>query len=198
MEEPRNLEISVQGNLGFPKQDLPGYMGQLFELEYGVTGWWSSALYLEGASQRHDSTVFTGFRLENRFKPFKGEHQVNPILYLEYENINEASRIQKEIVGHAEPSDESFSELRAVIAREIEAKLILSSNLRSWNFSENFIVEKNLTGNEGLEFIQQETDGAIFWKISAGNSRPRMPGYSSIPEAQRWQLVLYIRSLGKR
>ncbi len=152
MEEPRNLEISIQTTLGFQKQNLPGYLGQLLELEYGITGWWSSSLYLEGASQRGDSTVFTGFRLENRFKPLKGEHRINPIFYVEYENINEATRIQKEIVGHAEPSDESLSALRGETAREIEAKLILSSNVRSWNISENIIVEKNLTQNEGFEF----------------------------------------------
>jgi hypothetical protein len=65
MEEHYNLELSTQSTVGIPKQDLPGYLGQLFELEYGVTPWWSSALYLEGASQRHDSTVFTGFRPDN-------------------------------------------------------------------------------------------------------------------------------------
>ncbi len=152
MEEYRNLEIATQSTIGLQKQRLPTYLGQLLELEYGITGWWSSALYLEGASQRHDSTVFTGFRLENRFKPLKGEHKVNPVLYFEYENINEASRLQKEIVGHAKPSDEPLSDLRRETAREIEAKLILSSNVKNWNISENFIVEKNLTEDEGFEF----------------------------------------------
>ncbi len=42
--------------------------------------------------------------------------------------------------------------------------------------------------------VQQESDGAIFWKISTGNSHSGMPVYSSLPEAQRWQLVLYIRT----
>jgi hypothetical protein len=96
-----NLEFSTQSTIGVQKQNLPEYLGQLFKLECGVTGWWSSALCLEGASQGHDSTVFTGFRLENRFKPVKPEHRINPILYFEYENISEATRIKKEIVGHA-------------------------------------------------------------------------------------------------
>jgi hypothetical protein len=151
MEEHQNLELSTQSTIGFQKQDLPTYLGQLFELEYGVTPWWSSALYLEGASQHHDSTVFTGFRLENRFK-LLSERKINPILYFEYENINEASRIHKEIVGHAEPSDESLSDLRAETMSEIEAKLILSSDLKNWSIAENFIVEKNLTKDEGFEF----------------------------------------------
>jgi mono/diheme cytochrome c family protein len=45
--------------------------------------------------------------------------------------------------------------------------------------------------------VQNETDGALFWKISTGNSRSGMPGYSSLPEAQRWQIVLYIRSIAR-
>ena len=152
MEEHQNLELSIQSTIGIQKQNLPGSLGQLFELEYGMTPWWSSALYLEGAFQKHDSTVFTGFRIENRFKALNGEHSINPVLYFEYENISEASRIRKEILGHAEPSNESLQDLSRETAREIEAKLILSSDIRSWNVADNFIVEKNLTKDEGFEF----------------------------------------------
>src|SRR5439155_11642843 len=77
---------------------------------------------------------------------------VNPVLYVEYERINEASRIQKEIVGSGGLQAEPFAELREEIANEIEAKLILSSVVRGWNVAENFIVEKNLSEDEGLEF----------------------------------------------
>lgn len=152
MEEPGNLEIGTQQTFGFQKQNLPTFWAPLVELEYGATGWWTSSLYLEGASQRKDATVFTGWRLENRFKPLKGEHKINPLLYFEFEDINEASRIKKEVVGHSELSDESLSALRAEKARELEGKLILSSNVKGWNVSENFIVEKNLTHDEGVEF----------------------------------------------
>jgi mono/diheme cytochrome c family protein len=43
--------------------------------------------------------------------------------------------------------------------------------------------------------VQSESDGALFWKITSGNTREGMPTFSSLPEAQRWQLVLRIRSL---
>jgi hypothetical protein len=152
MEEAGNLEISTQSTVGFQKHNLPAYWGQLLEFEYGVTDWWSSALYLEGASQQHDSTVFTGWRVESRFRPLQGEHKINPVLYFEFEDINEASRIKKEVVGHAQPSGESLSELRGDKARELEGKLILSSDVHNWNIAENFILEKNLTQNEGIEF----------------------------------------------
>jgi mono/diheme cytochrome c family protein len=44
--------------------------------------------------------------------------------------------------------------------------------------------------------VQQQTDGAIFWKISEGNTP--MPGYKKgLSETQIWQLVNYIRTLSK-
>ena len=44
--------------------------------------------------------------------------------------------------------------------------------------------------------VQAQTDGALFWKISGGNTRAGMPAFSFLPEAQRWQLVLRVRSMG--
>lgn len=46
--------------------------------------------------------------------------------------------------------------------------------------------------------VQANSDGALFWKISSGNSRSGMPNFSSLPDGQRWQLVLYIRSLAHK
>jgi mono/diheme cytochrome c family protein len=43
--------------------------------------------------------------------------------------------------------------------------------------------------------VQGESDGALFWRISNGNSRKGMPSFSGLPEGQRWQLVMYVRSL---
>ena len=42
--------------------------------------------------------------------------------------------------------------------------------------------------------VQAQTDGALFWKISGGNSRQGMPAFSFLPEPQRWQLVLHVRA----
>ena len=46
-----------------------------------------------------------------------------------------------------------------------------------------------------LPVVQQQTDGTLFWKITNGNARKGMPSFSKLPEQQRWQLVLYIRTL---
>jgi hypothetical protein len=152
LEEPGNLEIAVNSTTGVAKADNPSYVAPWLELEYGVTGWWTAELYAEGVTIRHDGSGFTGWRWENRFRPLKSEHPINPVLYVEYEDINEASRIQKEIVGSGGLSLEPIAVLRQQVAHELEAKLILSSAIHGWNVSENFIVEKNLSADEGLEF----------------------------------------------
>ena len=43
--------------------------------------------------------------------------------------------------------------------------------------------------------VQRQTDGALVWKITTGETRAGMPSFSFLPEAQRWQLVLHLRNL---
>lgn len=152
LEEPGDLEIAVATTAGVPRANRAAYWAPWLELEYGVKGWWTTELYLEGVTTRRDGSGFTGWRWENRFRPLKSEHRLNPVFYVEYENINEASRIQKEIVGSGSLPFEPIAELREEHVHELEGKLILSSTLSGWNVSENVIVEKNLSEDEGFEF----------------------------------------------
>lgn len=46
-----------------------------------------------------------------------------------------------------------------------------------------------------LPVVQQQADGALFWKITNGNPRRGMPSFSGLPEMQRWQIVLFLRTL---
>ncbi len=47
------------------------------------------------------------------------------------------------------------------------------------------------------EQFQKQSDGAIFWKITAGN--PPMASYKEVlSEEKRWKLVNFIRELGKK
>lgn len=43
--------------------------------------------------------------------------------------------------------------------------------------------------------VQNATPGAIFWILSNGVVRKKMPVWSKLPEPERWQLVSYIQSL---
>jgi len=152
VEDKKDLEVAVLSTLGDPKNDAARYFAPWTEIEYGITDKWTAELYLEGASITRSDSAFTGWRIENRYRPFSGDHVVNPVLYVEYESISEASRIQKEIVGEGAPSPLPIRVLDEEHAHELEFRLILSSDRSKWNFSENLILEKNLSADEGVEF----------------------------------------------
>lgn len=150
MEEPGNLEIALKSVTGSPAGGN-AFWGNALELEYGVKAWWSSEFYLDGQSTARESTVFTGFRWENRLRPLLGEHWINPVLYAEFEDINSADKALLEVVGHDTRDDFLERNDRHEKKREAELKLIFSSNFKGWNVSENLIAEKNLKG-EPWEF----------------------------------------------
>ena len=152
LEEPGNLDIETKTALARPDGSTH-YGATALEFEYGVLGWWTSEFYLEGQATSQDSTIFTGFRIENRVRPLMRDHIINPVLYVEYENISGADKTIGEIVGHDGQSDlaEPNGEARREHQHEAELKLILSSNVKNWNIAENFIAEKNL-GHEPWEF----------------------------------------------
>jgi hypothetical protein len=152
MEEPGNLDLETSTSTGIPRSGQRSYTAPYMELEYGVTAQWTSEFYLESQFSPSDSTVFTGWRLENRYKPLAREHWINPVLYLEYESVNEASRIQKEIEGGGPDLTSRNALLTSEHAHELETKLILSSDYHDWNIAENFIATKNLSESEGFEF----------------------------------------------
>jgi len=47
-----------------------------------------------------------------------------------------------------------------------------------------------------VEVVQNAAPGALFWILTNGVVRKRMPVWSKLPEPERWQLVSYIKSLG--
>ena len=152
LEEPGNLEIEASGLTGQPKGgDV--FTSGLLEFEYGAKGWWTTEFYLDGQTTANQSTIFTGYRWENRFRMLMKEHAINPVFYVEFEDINGADKTLKEIVGFDGQEDGLVpnSIAREEKERELEMKLILSSNVGGWNISENFIAEKNLS-DEPWEF----------------------------------------------
>ena len=151
MEEPGNLEIEMFNVTGKPPGDNR-FLGSTVEFEYGLKTWWTTEFYLDGQATINDSTIFTGFRWENRFRPLLREHWINPVLYAEFEDTS-ADKSLREVVGHDGIPD--FSESNAIARmdheREMELKLILGSNYHGVNISENIIAEKNLS-NDPWEF----------------------------------------------
>ena len=152
LEEPGNLDIEYFSTFGTQRggNDLHAFWA---EFEYGATAWWTTELYLEGQTTFNESTIFTGYRWENRIRPLKSEHFINPILYFEYERKNGADKILKEVEGHDVQADFLIpnAEARKEHIHELELKLILSSTVKGWNFSENVLAAKDLS-NRPWEF----------------------------------------------
>lgn len=46
--------------------------------------------------------------------------------------------------------------------------------------------------------VQTAEPGAIFWILSNGVARRGMPDWSKLPEPQRWELICFIKSLGRK
>jgi hypothetical protein len=161
LEEPGNLEIELSTNYATQKGGND-FIAPWLEFEYGATAWWTCEFTLDSQGTFGDTALFTGFRWENRFRPLMREHWINPVLYLEYENTSGADKTMIEVVGfdnqanHAVPNTLARKEHD----HELETKLILSSDYKGWNISENFVAEKNL-GHQPWEF-----------GYAAGASRP--------------------------
>jgi mono/diheme cytochrome c family protein len=56
-------------------------------------------------------------------------------------------------------------------------------------------MEKKHSADLQLPIVQQQSDGTLFWKITNGNLNRGMPSFSRLPEMQRWQIVLFLRTL---
>jgi hypothetical protein len=153
LEEPDNLEIALKSLVGSPKGQNTFYSPTV-ELEYGATAWWTTEVYLQGQSTAGDSSLWTGWRWENRFRPIPRQLPVNPVFYLEYEDINGADKSLLEVVGNdgVEDLGGRNAENRTEVEHEVEMKLLLSSYVKSWNISENFIAEKQVNHGEPWEF----------------------------------------------
>lgn len=153
LEEPGNLEVEYFSTFGTQRagNDFHAYWT---EFEYGATAWWTTEFYLDAQSTFRDSTIFTGFRWENRFRLLQREHFINPVLYVEYEHTSGADKILKEVEGHDVESDYSDPNwlARQDHNHEIETKLLLSKTLKGWNVAENTIATKNVSPGEPWEF----------------------------------------------
>ena len=153
LEEPGSLEVEYFSTFGtqLRSNDFHAFWA---EFEYGATAWWTTELYFDGQTTFNDSTIFTGFRWENRFRLLQLEHFINPVLYIEYEQTSGADKILKEVEGHDVESDYAVpnSIARKEHDHELEFKLLLSKTFKGWNVAENTIATKNLTGGNPWEF----------------------------------------------
>src|SRR5271166_798232 len=127
LEEPGSLEVEYFSTFG-TQRGGNDFLASWAEFEYGATAWWTTEIYLDGQTTFNDSTIFTGFRWENRFRLLQREHFINPVLYVE-DDYAIPNAIARQEHNH-----------------EIETKLLLSKNFSGWNIAENTLAAKNVTG----------------------------------------------------
>ena len=147
LEERRNLEINSKNLVGAPS-GARGFGATVLEFEYGATSWWTTEVYFDGQATAGQGALFTGYRWENRFKILPENRWINPVLYSEFEILNEADKTLLEVVGHdtiaafRAPNDVS----KRIRKRDWENKLILGSSFKGFTLAENLIFEKGLSG----------------------------------------------------
>ncbi|HVT18244.1 MAG TPA: cytochrome c [Thermoanaerobaculia bacterium] len=49
-----------------------------------------------------------------------------------------------------------------------------------------------------LDRLRQAPPGDLFWFVSNGDLKAGMPSWSRLPDAQRWQLVAYLKTLAEQ
>ena len=148
MEEPGNLDIENFNAVGSPPggNSLP-WFGRGIRIRHErlvddrVLSRWPG----------HGTTVpFHRLSLGESLPSAVGEHWINPVLYVEFEDTS-ADKTMREVVGHDGCADflaPNWRRARTRSARWSEAHP--GQQRKGWNFSENFIAEKNLAG--ALEF----------------------------------------------
>ena len=154
MEEVRTLEITNKTVTGAP-EGINGFAGSVLEFEYGATSWWTTEFYLDGQATKSDSTLFTGYRWENRFRVLPHPRWLHPVLYVEFEDLNGADKSLLEVVGHDTIADfkPPARDVRRIRERELDNKLILDGEFKHWIIAGNFIAERNLSDiDEPWEF----------------------------------------------
>jgi len=98
---------------------------EMVELEYGITDRWDAALYnmLDMITSGDTSSGYAGFKIETRYRPSdRGEWPVDPVLYLEFQQLFRGDAKQK-----------------------YEAKLILAKDIGNVNIAANLALEEERT-----------------------------------------------------
>lgn len=123
------------------------YASQMVEFEWNVTDRFVSELMIESFADSGGEKRFTGFRWENRFRLFKDEVFLNPMVYMEYEHLKRATRYKMETSGwidapYLEPAGESLDP--NADERIMETRVVLSEDFGPTNVAFNWINETDL------------------------------------------------------
>ncbi len=154
------------------------YFSQMIELEYGVTAQWATEFMLEGFVEPGTrQSRFTGFRWENRFRLFRDEVPLNPMVYVEYEDLDPLTRFKMETSGWVRAP---YRDTGAEPDREriLETRLVLSQDFGRLNLAFNWINETDLNAGGVTDFgytmgMRYDFNGGHFEHHDAGGHAGR-------------------------
>jgi hypothetical protein len=115
---------------------------EMIELEYGITDRWDAALYnmLDMITSGDTESGYAGFKLETRYRPSdRGEWPVDPVLYLEFQQLFRGDARQK-----------------------YEAKLIVARDLGNVNLAANLALEQERTTEPSWKTEVEYAAGASY------------------------------------
>jgi len=120
------------------------YLSHTLELEYGVTEQFATEFMIEWFEDvGTGDEAFTGFRWEARYRLFKRRVPLNPMVYVEYANLDPRTRNKLEIVGWVRPPYTETME-DSEREQELETRLVLSHELGPVEVAFNWINESEL------------------------------------------------------
>ena len=128
-------EIMLMNDFG---QDFDGtrYVSQMVELELGITDRWTTEFMIEGQTTSGEGGYnFTGWRWENRYRPFEYGTFLNPVLYVEWEDLSEDTKYLMEVSGRTDAEEhekarprERIFETRLILGQDITERLDVAFN----------------------------------------------------------------------
>ncbi len=129
------LELMFMADIG-QEPDGTNYTSQMVEFEVGVTDRWTSEFMIEGqVTSGEGGYSFTGFRWENRYRPFGYGSFLNPVLYVEYESLSEETKYLMEVSGREDAAErektrprERVLETRLILGRDVTDRLDIALN----------------------------------------------------------------------
>lgn len=121
------------------------YLSHMVELEYAPFHQFATEFMVEWFEDLETgSKKFTGFRWENRYRLFRKDLLLNPMVYVEYEDLDPATRYKMEVSGWIRPPYEEAEE-EPDRERILESRLILSDDVGPINLAFNWINETDVT-----------------------------------------------------
>lgn len=147
--EEGEIELMLMNDITAPSEfrrseGQGNYLSHMIELEYAPTQQFATEFMIEWFEDLETSAKkFTGFRWENRYRLFKDPVPLNPMIYVEYEDLDPETRFKMEVSGWVRPPYKD-DEPEPDRERIMETRLVLSQNFGPFNVAANWINETDL------------------------------------------------------